>query len=86
MALATGIPQNWRTVENPPTKKENTMGKLSGKKLLLLGERDGVPGPAMAAAFRQQRRRGAFLGDRMFCLNGRRSHGPGKSAARKGCC
>ena len=24
------------------------MGKLSGKKLLLLGERDGVPGPAMA--------------------------------------
>ena len=27
------------------------MGKLRGKKLLLLGERDGVPGPAMAAAF-----------------------------------
>lgn len=27
------------------------MGKLAGKKLLLLGERDGVPGPAMAAAF-----------------------------------
>ena len=25
------------------------MGKLSGKKLLLLGERDGVPGPAMEA-------------------------------------
>lgn len=23
------------------------MGKLAGKKLLLLGERDGVPGPAM---------------------------------------
>jgi betaine reductase len=35
----------------PSNKKENTMGKLSGKKLLLLGERDGVPGPAMAAAF-----------------------------------
>lgn len=31
--------------------KEKDMGKLSGKKLLLLGERDGVPGPAMAAAF-----------------------------------
>ena len=28
------------------------MGKLSGKKLLLLGERDGVPGPAMADVFR----------------------------------
>ena len=27
------------------------MGKLSGKKLLLLGERDGVPGPAMADVF-----------------------------------
>ena len=25
------------------------MGKLSGKKLILLGERDGVPGPAMEA-------------------------------------
>ena len=25
------------------------MGKLTGKKLLLLGERDGVPGPAMEA-------------------------------------
>ncbi len=27
------------------------MGKLEGKQLLLLGERDGVPGPAMADAF-----------------------------------
>jgi betaine reductase len=25
------------------------MGKLAGKKLILLGERDGVPGPAMEA-------------------------------------
>lgn len=25
------------------------MSKLEGKKLLLLGERDGVPGPAMEA-------------------------------------
>ena len=28
------------------------MGKLAGKKLLLLGERDGVPGPAMEACFK----------------------------------
>ncbi len=28
------------------------MGKLNGKKLLLLGERDGVPGPAMEACFK----------------------------------
>ena len=27
------------------------MGKLSDKKLILLGERDGVPGPAMEACF-----------------------------------
>ncbi len=27
------------------------MGKLAGKKLLLLGERDGVPGPAMESVF-----------------------------------
>jgi glycine reductase len=27
------------------------MGKLSGKKLILLGERDGVPSPAMEACF-----------------------------------
>ena len=27
------------------------MAKLEGKKLLLLGERDGVPGPAMAVVF-----------------------------------
>ena len=28
------------------------MGKLDGKKLLLLGERDGVPGPAMEACLK----------------------------------
>ena len=28
------------------------MGKLEGKKLLLLGERDGVPSPAMEAVFK----------------------------------
>ena len=28
------------------------MGKLNGKKLLLLGERDGVPGPAMEACLK----------------------------------
>jgi len=27
------------------------MGKLKGKKLVLLGERDGVPGPAMESVF-----------------------------------
>jgi glycine/sarcosine/betaine reductase complex component A len=27
------------------------MRKLEGKKLILLGERDGVPGPAMEACF-----------------------------------
>lgn len=27
------------------------MGQLSGKKLILLGERDGVPSPAMESVF-----------------------------------
>ncbi len=31
--------------------KENIMGKLTGKKLILLGERDGIPGPAMESVF-----------------------------------
>ncbi len=58
------------------------MGKLTGKKLLLLGERDGVPGPAMAAVFANS---GAeVLGHGMFRLNRRGRHGPGKSAARQG--
>jgi len=29
------------------TRRCKSMGKLAGKKVLLLGERDGVPGPAM---------------------------------------
>ena len=32
--------------------KVSDMGKLAGKKLLLLGERDGVPGPAMEACLK----------------------------------
>jgi len=28
------------------------LGKLAGRKLVLLGERDGVPGPAMEACFK----------------------------------
>jgi betaine reductase len=28
------------------------MGKLTGRKLLLMGERDGVPGPAMESVFK----------------------------------
>ncbi len=31
----------------------SAMGKLAGKKLLLLGERDGVPGPAMEACLKE---------------------------------
>lgn len=37
--------------QNAHNLKEYVMGKLTGKKLLLLGERDGVPGPAMADVF-----------------------------------
>lgn len=40
--------------KRPPNSfiRRYTMGKLEGKKLLLLGERDGVPSPAMEAVFK----------------------------------
>ena len=57
------------------------MGKLSGKKLLLLGERDGVPGPAMEACLKVFWRRDSILSDRMLCLNRGRSNGLAESAA-----
>jgi len=31
-------------------REVHTLSKLAGKKLLLLGERDGIPGPAMEVA------------------------------------
>ena len=43
---------SWSVVYSPNhNSRSDVMGKLSGKKLLLLGERDGVPGPAMADVF-----------------------------------
>lgn len=33
-------------------KEVSPMSKFAGKKLLLLGERDGVPGPAMEEVFK----------------------------------
>ena len=37
--------------KKPIITRSKAMAKLEGKKLLLLGERDGVPGPAMADVF-----------------------------------
>jgi len=39
-------------LSGPACLKECFMGKLTGKKLLLLGERDGVPSPAMESVFK----------------------------------
>lgn len=59
------------------------MGKLSGKKLLLLGERDGVPGPAMADVFANSGAEVLFSATEASSERPR-SHGSGKSAARQG--
>jgi glycine reductase len=42
------------------------MGKLSGKKLILLGERDGVPAPAMEACFASSGAEVAFSATECF--------------------
>ncbi len=42
------------------------MGKLEGKKLLLLGERDGVPSPAMVACFANSGAEVAFSATECF--------------------
>ena len=57
------------------------MGKLNGKKLLLLGERDGVPGPAMEACLKDSGAEIVFSATGMLCLNRGRSNGPAEPAA-----
>jgi len=42
------------------------MGKLTGKKLLLLGERDGVPSPAMEACLKDSGGEVAFSATECF--------------------
>ena len=43
-----------------------TMGKLAGKKLVLLGERDGVPGPAIEACLKSTGAEIVFSGTECF--------------------
>jgi len=42
------------------------MGKLTGKKLVLLGERDGIPSPAMEAVFAKSGAEIAFAATECF--------------------
>lgn len=42
------------------------MRKLNGKKLVLLGERDGVPSPAMESVFAQSGAEVAFAATECF--------------------
>ena len=59
------------------------MAILEGKKAIIIGDRDGIPGPAIEACL-QSAGRSRVLIDRMLCLNSCGSHGPGKSKAGEG--
>jgi betaine reductase len=54
VALDGGIRARVAPLSRAVIKKREvkSMGKLAGKKLILLGERDGVPAPAMEACFK----------------------------------
>ena len=54
---------------------------LEGKKIIILGDRDGVPGGAIEACLAGRERGGRVLHDRVLCLNERRSNGPGEPEA-----
>ena len=47
------------------------MAILEGKKVIIIGDRDGVPGPAIAECVK----RNCFFFNRMFRLNERRRNG-----------
>ena len=55
---------------------------LKDKKVIILGDRDGVPGQAIEEC-ETIRRRCSILIHRMLCLNGRGRNGSGKSKEGK---
>jgi hypothetical protein len=50
--------------------------KLKGKRVLAIGERDGVSGAAIEACVRSAGRGDPLRRDPLLRLNGRRCHGP----------
>ena len=55
------------------------MSILKGRKAIVIGDRDGVPGMAIAACARERWRRSRVLLYRVLRLNGRRCYGSGES-------
>jgi len=49
---------------------------LEGKKVIIVGERDGVPGPAIEECIKTAGAEVVFFYYRMLCLNSRRRNGP----------
>jgi len=44
--MADLVQKQYKSINN---RKENFMGILKGKKIAILGDRDGIPGPAIEA-------------------------------------
>ena len=58
------------------------MGMLEGKKAIIIGDRDGIPGPAIAECVKTA---GAQL-HRVLCVNQRWCNGSGEPEAGQGLC
>lgn len=56
---------------------------LKGKKVAILGDRDGIPGPAIEECVKSGGADNIFY-NRMFCLNCSWSNGLGESSAYHG--
>lgn len=47
MALIAGVTLGKKYIENQILKGDDAMAILDGKKVIIIGDRDGVPGPAI---------------------------------------
>lgn len=59
------------------------MSLFEGKKVIIIGDRDGIPGPAIEKCIEGTGAEVVFFIHRMLCLNCRRSNGFGKSKKSK---
>lgn len=55
------------------------MSLLEGKKAIVIGDRDGVPGPAIEECIKAAGADVIFSSTECFVCNSRRCYGPGKS-------
>ena len=59
------------------------MAILEGKKAIIIGDRDGIPGPAIAECVKTAGAEIVFSSTECFCLNERRRNGSGKPEESK---